>query len=364
MIKAQKKNQINRSLIRRLILGGKEDNRISRQELIRLAKLNPRTVDSYTDELEKLGIITCQNVVNGQGRPEKYYLSTNEGIMFLGVYQWKTMLYFMISDVGINPMYLERFELDMGNDVSGQLEAICEAVKKALDSNKTYRLAGLGMVFHPYETTVQEKIFFQSLARRLEQQYQVPIRKLDACNAMLLSVFRSHSMLHAEYNGRALNLGLINPSDRIYLGLMLNGMPQEYRERINSVDKQLLEGIFTHREIAAQFDGSSIKTAYDYRLAVYTDDKAAQEVSVLEAVKLSAGIKRLKQHYSLDKIFLINVTPNTMKNLLKLTAEDPELSGFPIESLKEFSPTDYLKSSCDLAVQMIYGNFLYKFLTD
>ena len=359
MSKETAKNQVSRSIVRRLILGRGRNAMISRQELIRYSKLNPRTVDSYVAELEERGIISRETVSSGPGRPETYYRSANVPVLFLGVHVYSREAWVMATDIDQHPYFMDKLPVNLDDHNSAwHINRFMAMLDRLLSQFPSYRLLGIGMSYHHYRGGLKTKKLFQELGKALTQRYPAPTNLMEAADVMLLSYCRVFLFPHQQH----LNLALLNPSDNAYLGLRLGGRSKLFAQRTNSQQKKMLEGILTHDTIVNRFreltGNKDIREIHEYREAVFRGDPAARQLSREEAECLAAAIIRLQKHYKLDVIYLTNIISETHCRVQEIIRKTPGLGNFQVLRLREFSIIHYLTGACEVALDVSCGFFV------
>ena len=359
MSKKTAKNQVSRSTVRRLMLRRGKNTIISRQELIRHSKLNPRTVDSYMAELEEWGIVNRETVSNGPGRPETYYRPTNVPVLFLGVHIYSREIWVMAVDIDLRPYFMDKLPINLDDHNSTwHVNQFLELINRPLSRFSSYRLLGIGMSYHHYRCGLKTKKLFQELGKALTQRYPAPINYMETADVMLLSYCRASLFL----NQQQMNLALINPSDNAYLGLRLGGRSKLFAQRTNSQQKKMLEGILTHDTIVNRFreltGNKDIREIHEYREAVFRGDPAARQLSREEAECLAAAIIRLQKHYKLDVIYLTNIISETHCRVQEIIRKTPGLGNFQVLRLREFSIIHYLTGACEVALDVSCGFFV------
>ena len=114
--------------------------RISRQDLIRRTGLCGRTVDHYTAELKRQGLIAEKSEDGQRGRPGIIYLSNSEKILFVSVSLVDQKLCFVVIDINSFLLYSNVLLL------SGKTQP-SDLIRMALDEFQTIRRRFPDMVF-------------------------------------------------------------------------------------------------------------------------------------------------------------------------------------------------------------------------
>ncbi len=343
------KNQFNRIWVRRLIY--RNHGGISRQELIRQTGLNPRTVDTYTASLENSGAITRKTLLSGQKQLGVWYYPNSNNVAFLGIHHTSYGINCMLLDINSGPLCLRCFK----SGELGDVETFTGKLQEMLAEFSRFRLMGIGMISRYYHQKLNDRAFFNRLSQHLPEALHAPVLALDSNTALLYSIYLTLNILHPIYNhGRSINLGLICPSDRVHFGLMIDGEPTPFQERVPAAQKESLRGVMTHEAILKELhklNGNTISSIEEYREAVFIGDPRALEISELEAVQLAAAAVRLKNAYRLDKIFLIHVVPKTVQRVTKLL----EHEGIGVEPAGGFSLQQEFAFNYRLAIKAAFG---------
>ncbi len=353
MAKDTIKNRINRSMLRRVLFTNSQESSISRREVITKTGLNVRTVMTYTAELEKLGLISSHEVANGQGRPEIHYSTKIKTPVSLGIYAVAEKIYYVLLDLNQSLLVGEHVTLDSDNlDSESNIRKVLDSIHDKLKTIPHHSIMGIGMVIHLFNTHPKFKKFFVLLGNALQEQYHIAVRQCDIFNAMVFSYFNDHCETQKEYNsGRALRLGLISPSDKILFGMIKNEEIEPFALRTNSKRKKLFAEVMTHQMVLDEYKkltGQDLKIIHKYRERVQMKDPDALKVAELEAKKLSECFINIKQHFKLDKILLINITPysaHCMKKLLKHKNID-------FEVLREKSKIEFIAIAGEIAYSL------------
>lgn len=362
MVKKTAKNQLNRGLLRRIIL--RTNRPVSRQELIQATGLNPRTVDSYTKELENKGLIVRCSPPEDMRPHGIIFRANSQAVVFLGIYMSHTIFSYVITDIDYTPLKMESIPVSKSKNT---IPVFFDKLINAVESFSTKKLLGIGMVFHPYLQSQQNRIFFHDLSVRLRERYSVPLIVLDSPNSWLYELYHTSNLLHAAFNkNKDFNIGLLHLSDRVYPALIIGGEPMRFSLRSNSKIKKLLDGVFCHSMIVEKLNLPILPTnnpIHAYRESVYLADPAACKVSLEEAERLALVIRRLKSEFNLDHFFLTNIIPHTFEALRKSLAKETDTSGFVVEPLLEPKCLKNLSISSMLAINNSIAPPTFEFLT-
>ncbi len=363
MVKKTAKNQLNRSLLRRIIFRAK-DRPVSRQELIQDSGLNPRTVDTYTREMEEKGLIVREAPPEDMKPHGIVFRSNSESIIFLGIHMSHMMFTCVITDINNQPLTLESMPV---SESDNDFQPFFDKIISTVESFPTMKLLGVGMVFHPYMQLQERRNSFYELSNKLKRCFSVPLSLLDTPNAGLYELYHSRNLLHTAFNKeKDCNIGMLHLSDRIYPALIINGEPMLFPLRTSPRMKKLLDGVLTHDMILGKLN-LAILPPYNsiqlYREAVYQGNPAACKISLEEAARLAVAIRLLKEEFELDVFFLSNVIPHTFDAVKEILAGKKDMENFIIEPIREPNCMKNVAISSMLAINNSIAPPTFEFVT-
>ena len=185
-----------------------EQKNISRQSLIHLSGLDPRTVSRCMKSLAEKHLVAVSRRKLGHGRPSEYYTLQMQNVRIVHFMVTKDEIYTVISDVRRFPLFLGREEFTWN---SGQTETLTVRLKQlALKAMELPELkdtfvvaAGIGYML-PAIPSANSR---QRWADTLETVFQCPCPVLNA-DALLLSQHQVNNHLSGRMAGLIYNDGI------------------------------------------------------------------------------------------------------------------------------------------------------------
>ncbi len=156
-------------------------------------------------------------------------------------------------------------------------------------------------------------------------------------------------------------MALIDPSDKVYLGLFVNQIPARLMLNNKSEHQKLLAGIPDRSALLARYEELSGQVLQaephagilDYMQRLSEKDPVAVQLSQERAQSLASAILRLKKHYKLQYCFVGSVNAETVSLLKQLLAPECRPGEFECTGISHLSP-DYNTAAACLAVNAAF----------
>lgn len=346
------KNQLKKFLLRSKIF---TNGFISRQELARQLNFDLRTVGTYAAELERFGMIGIERIANGKGRPEIYYRAKAETVLLLGIYCANEILYCLLYDINLHPEAMLKLPLD---ETAAVDDAVAQ-IRKFASGYPGRHVVGTGLVLNDYDAHPDTKRRFLQLGAEITGSICPNTRICGIQSAWLLAHFMRGRYAQSERSH--CNMALLDPSDKLYLGLFINHVPARLMLNSKSEYQKLLGGVITRPALLARYEELSGKVlqpesnakVLNYLQLLKEKDPVAVRLSHEYAETLAAAVLRLKKHYKLQHCFIGSTDAETMLAVKQLLAAECRSGEFSVSGTKHLSPDCNAAAAC-LAVNAAF----------
>ena len=189
----------NAASILKNILFEHED--ISRQTLIRISGLDPRTVSRCMRTLAAKHLVAISRRNSGCGRPAEYYTLQMQNVRFVHFIVTKSEIYTVVSDVRRFPLFLDREEFSWNRShpekMTARLKQLALAALELPELKDAFVVAaGLGYMLN----RIPPVNIRQRWVDALEMIFQCPCPVLSA-DTFLLSQYQVNSCLAGKMAG-------------------------------------------------------------------------------------------------------------------------------------------------------------------
>ncbi|OGV56731.1 MAG: hypothetical protein A2017_09695 [Lentisphaerae bacterium GWF2_44_16] len=287
---------------------------VSRGEIAAKTGLNLQTIAAYAEEYKKLGFLTERTASEGRGRPVIYYRSNINNVCFLGI----SMIYNEISLMlmNVNSLIIGTKLVRVDASLSDFTAYLTGCIDELLATHSDKKLAGTGFCLNEYKQDKKLARGFKKLFSAVKSKYMVVSALVNSDTAVLNAL-----SYHLKPSG---NLAMIQASDEIRMGLMLDGVPVwdtgkwekrlahttvvENGEPCNCGRKGCLCRYLTHSAICerycrrAAFHGDF--DIYNFRILLAGHDPICMEIARENGEMMGRALAKLSKEIHFSRIYL------------------------------------------------------------
>ena len=164
---------------------------ISRQELIRQTGFSGRTVDNYTNELKRHGLI-LEEIAEGQrGRPGIIYRSNSERIIFVSVSLFTGKLCFAVIDINSYLLYSNVLIIPEPAPSTDVIRLSLEEIQNIRNRFPDMAVAAIGCNLNTYRQDSRRSLQFRELVKILRRLYGIHVELMEDSELVFRRLYKS-----------------------------------------------------------------------------------------------------------------------------------------------------------------------------
>ncbi len=191
MAKKISKINLKKQRIRSTIFSGIS---ISRQELIRQTGFSGRTVDNYTNELKRHGLILEEITAGQRGRPGIIYRSNSERIIFVSVSLFTSKLCFAVIDINSYLLYSNVILLPERMPSTDVIRLSLEELQNIRNKFPDMAVAAIGCNLNSYRQDSQRSLKFKELVNVLRRLYDIHVELMMDFTPIFLRLCKTQNL--------------------------------------------------------------------------------------------------------------------------------------------------------------------------
>ncbi len=347
MAKKISKINLKKQRIRTAIFSGIS---ISRQELIRQTGFSGRTVDNYTNELKRHGLILEEITAGQRGRPGIIYRSNSERIIFVSVSLFTSKLCFAVIDINSYLLYSNVILLPERMPSTDVIRLSLEELQNIRNRFPDMAVAAIGCNLNSYRQDSQRSLKFKELVNVLRRLYGIHVELMEDSELVFRRLYKSlllkgnaglfvpgHLHAHVITNGE-----LRNDLDGYFRNFRHRQIDRSASEiccicgRRGCIDSLLSYGSIIRRylKLTGKGDPGSLYNLIYNNILIQSQAEAPDACRIIKenGIYIARAVVVMKKELYLDHILLCNGTPLLHRSLLaeyeKLTGDTTPLLNF------------------------------------
>ena len=347
MAKKISKINLKKQRIRTAIFSGIS---ISRQELIRQTGFSGRTVDNYTNELKRHGLILEEITAGQRGRPGIIYRSNSERIIFVSVSLFTSKLCFAVIDINSYLLYSNVILLPERMPSTDVIRLSLEELQNIRNRFPDMAVAAIGCNLNSYRQDSQRSLKFKELVNVLRRLYGIHVELMEDSELVFRRLYKSlllkgnaglfvpgHLHAHVITNGE-----LRNDLDGYFRNFRHRQIDRSASEiccicgRRVCIDSLLSYGSIIRRylKLTGKGDPGSLYNLIYNNILIQSQAEAPDACRIIKenGIYIARAVVVMKKELYLDHILLCNGTPLLHRSLLaeyeKLTGDTTPLLNF------------------------------------
>ena len=164
---------------------------ISRQELIRQTGFSGRTVDNYTNELKRHGLILEETAEGQRGRPGIIYRSNSERIIFVSVSLFKGKLCFAVIDINSYLLYSNVLIIPEPAPSTDVIRLSLEEIQNIRNRFPDMAVAAIGCNLNTYRQDSRRSLQFRELVKILRRLYGIHVELMEDSELVFRRLYKS-----------------------------------------------------------------------------------------------------------------------------------------------------------------------------
>ena len=324
---------------------------ISRQELIRQTGFSGRTVDNYTNELKRHGLILEEITAGQRGRPGIIYRSNSERIIFISVSLITCKLCFAVIDINSYLLYSNVIILPERTPSTDVIRLSLEELQNIRNRFPDMAVAAIGCNLNSYRQDSQRSLKFRELVSVLRRLYDIHVELMEDSELIFRRLYKSLLLKG--------NAGLFVPGDNICTYVItdgelrddLDGYFRDFKHRqIDRASSEIccicgrrgcIESLLTYDSTIRRYlrlTGESDHGKYGNliynNILIQSQAEAPDACRIIKenGIYIARAVVVMKKELYLDHILLCNGTPLLHRSLLaeyeKLTGDTTPLLNF------------------------------------
>ena len=347
MAKKISKINLKKQRIRTAIFSGIS---ISRQELIRQTGFSGRTVDNYTNELKRHGLILEEITAGQRGRPRIIYRSNSERIIFVSVSLFTSKLCFAVIDINSYLLYSNVILLPERMPSTDVIRLSLEELQNIRNRFPDMAVAAIGCNLNSYRQDSQRSLKFKELVNVLRRLYGIHVELMEDSELVFRRLYKSlllkgnaglfvpgHLHAHVITNGE-----LRNDLDGYFRNFRHRQIDRSASEiccicgRRGCIDSLLSYGSIIRRylRLTGESDHGKYGNLIYNNILIQSQAEAPDACRIIKenGIYIARAVVVMKKELYLDHILLCNGTPLLHRSLLaeyeKLTGDTTPLLNF------------------------------------
>lgn len=347
MAKKISKINLKKQRIRTAIFSGIS---ISRQELIRQTGFSGRTVDNYTNELKRHGLILEEITAGQRGRPGIIYRSNSERIIFVSVSLFTSKLCFAVIDINSYLLYSNVILLPERMPSTDVIRLSLEELQNIRNRFPDMAVAAIGCNLNSYRQDSQRSLKFKELVNVLRRLYGIHVELMEDSELVFRRLYKSlllkgnaglfvpgHLHAHVITNGE-----LRNDLDGYFRNFRHRQIDRSASEiccicgRRGCIDSLLSYGSIIRRylRLTGESDHGKYGNLIYNNILIQSQAEAPDACRIIKenGIYIARAVVVMKKELYLDHILLCNGTPLLHRSLLaeyeKLTGDTTPLLNF------------------------------------
>lgn len=323
---------------------------ISRQELIRQTGFSGRTVDNYTNELKRHGLILEETAEGQRGRPGIIYRSNSERIIFVSVSLFTGKLCFAVIDINSYLLYSNVILLPERMPSTDVIRLSLEELQNIRNRFPDMAVAAIGCNLNSYRQDSQRSLKFKELVNVLRRLYGIHVELMEDSELVFRRLYKSlllkgnaglfvpgHLHAHVITNGE-----LRNDLDGYFRNFRHRQIDRSASEiccicgRRGCIDSLLSYGSIIRRylKLTGKGDPGSLYNLIYNNILIQSQAEAPDACRIIKenGIYIARAVVVMKKELYLDHILLCNGTPLLHRSLLaeyeKLTGDTTPLLNF------------------------------------